>query len=42
MTAKTPVAPGAAGIGTPTIAVNGEVIAELTLPEPADLASLFE
>ncbi|HEX5860121.1 MAG TPA: thioredoxin domain-containing protein [Microbacterium sp.] len=42
MTAKTPVAPGAAGIGTPTIAVNGEVISNSTLPEPADLASLFE
>jgi protein-disulfide isomerase len=42
MTEKTPVAPGASGIGTPTIAVNGEVIANSTLPEPADLASLFE
>jgi protein-disulfide isomerase len=42
MTDKTPVAPGAAGIGTPTIAINGEVIANSTLPEPANLASLFE
>jgi protein-disulfide isomerase len=42
MTEKTPVAPGAGGIGTPTIAVNGEVIANSTLPDPADLASLFE
>jgi protein-disulfide isomerase len=42
MTGKTPVAPGAGGIGTPTIAVNGEVIANSTLPDPADLASLFE
>ena len=42
MTAKTPVAPGAGGIGTPTIAVNGEVIANSTLPDPDDLASLFE
>jgi protein-disulfide isomerase len=41
MTAKTPVQPGAAGVGTPTIVVNGEVIANSTLPEPADLASLF-
>jgi protein-disulfide isomerase len=42
MTEKTPVAPGATGIGTPTIAVNGEVIANSSLPEPANLASLFE
>jgi protein-disulfide isomerase len=42
MTAETPVAPGASGIGTPTIAINGEVIANSTLPEPADLATLFE
>jgi len=42
MTEKTPVQPGAAGIGTPTIVVNGEVIANKTLPAPADLASLFE
>ena len=42
MTEKTPVQPGAAGIGTPTIVVNGEVIANSTLPEPADLASLFQ
>jgi protein-disulfide isomerase len=42
MTEKTPVAPGTGGIGTPTIAVNGEVIANSTLPDPADLASLFE
>lgn len=42
MTEKTPVAPGASGIGTPTIAINGEAIANSTLPEPANLASLFE
>lgn len=42
MTAKTPVQPGASGIGTPTIAINGQVIANSTLPEPADLGSLFE
>lgn len=42
MTEKTPIAPGASGIGTPTVAVNGEVIANSTLPEPANLASLFE
>ncbi|MFE1645878.1 DsbA family protein [Microbacterium sp. P01] len=42
MTPKTPVAPGSSGIGTPTIAVNGEVIANSTLPAPAELASLFQ
>jgi protein-disulfide isomerase len=41
MTEQTPVAPGAAGIGTPTIAVNGEVIANSQLPEPGQLLSLF-
>lgn len=42
MTAKTPIAPGSEGIGTPTIAVNGTAIANSTLPDPADLASLFQ
>ena len=42
MTEKTPVQPGAGAIGTPTIVVNGEVIANSTLPEPADLATLFD
>lgn len=42
MTEQTPVAPGAGGIGTPTIAVNGEVIANSTLPDPANLGSLFQ
>jgi protein-disulfide isomerase len=42
MTEETPVAPGASGVGTPTIAINGEAIANSTLPEPANLASLFE
>jgi len=42
MTEKTPVAPGASGIGTPTIAINGEVIANSTLPAPAQLGTLFE
>jgi protein-disulfide isomerase len=41
-TEKTPVQPGASGIGTPTIVVNGEAIANSTLPQPADLASLFQ
>ena len=42
MTAKTPIAPNAQGIGTPTIAVNGTTIDNSTLPEPANLASLFQ
>ncbi|MCR2763259.1 DsbA family protein [Microbacterium sp. zg.B48] len=42
MTEKTPVAPGAAGVGTPTIAINGAVIANSTLPDPAQLGTLFE
>lgn len=42
MTDQTPTQPGAQGIGTPTIAVNGEVIANSTLPQPGDFASLFE
>lgn len=42
MTKNTPVAPGAAGVGTPTLAVNGTVIKNSDLPQPADLASLFK
>lgn len=42
MTEKTPVQPGQAGIATPTVAVNGEVIANSELPAPAELRSLFE
>ncbi|WP_314505772.1 thioredoxin domain-containing protein [uncultured Microbacterium sp.] len=42
MTDKTPIAPGATGIGTPTIAINGEAIANSTLPAPAELGTLFE
>jgi protein-disulfide isomerase len=42
MTGKTPVQPGANGIGTPTIAVNGQVIANSSLPDPLRLATLFE
>ena len=34
--------PAPPDIGTPTIAVNGEAIANSTLPDPADLMSLFE
>lgn len=42
MTPKTPVAPGSSGIGTPTIAINGQVISNSTLPQPAQLATLFQ
>lgn len=42
ITRDTPTQPGAQGIGTPTIAVNGEVISNSTLPQPGDLASLFQ
>jgi len=40
MTEKTPVQPGSSGIGTPTLAVNGETIAEF--PAVGSFASLFE
>jgi protein-disulfide isomerase len=42
MTERTPVQPGQSGIATPTLAVNGEVISNQTLPAPADLPSLFD
>lgn len=42
MTEKTPIQPGASGIGTPTIAINGEVISNSTIPEPGSLATLFD
>jgi protein-disulfide isomerase len=43
LTPKTPVAPDASGIGTPTIAVNGETISLSTLPaDPNDIGALFE
>jgi protein-disulfide isomerase len=42
MTERTPSQPGSQGIGTPTVAVNGEVIANSQLPEPGQLMSLFE
>ncbi|MDQ7878301.1 thioredoxin domain-containing protein [Microbacterium sp. QXD-8] len=41
MTEQTPIQPGSQGIGTPTIVVNGEVIANSSLPEPGQLATLF-
>lgn len=42
MTEKTPIVPGAAGIQTPTIAVNGEVVQVNTLPAPDKLGTLFQ
>lgn len=42
MTEKTPVQPGQSGIATPTVAVNGEVIANSQLPPAGQLATLFE
>lgn len=41
ITQDTPIPPGANGIGTPTIAVDGRVIANSTLPEPGQLSTLF-
>ncbi|MFE5407317.1 DsbA family protein [Microbacterium sp. NPDC056569] len=42
MTEETPIQPGSQGIGTPTIAVNGQVIANSQLPPAGSLATLFE
>lgn len=42
MTKETPVQPGASGIGTPTLAVNGEVIANSTIPAVGEFATLFK
>lgn len=42
VTEDTPIQPGADGIGTPTVAVNGEVIANSTLPPQGQLSTLFE
>ena len=41
MTEETPIQPGQSGIATPTIAVNGEVIANTDLPAQGQLATLF-
>lgn len=41
-TEETPVQPGASGVGTPTLAVNGEVISNSTIPAVGEFASLFE
>lgn len=42
MTPETPIQPGSQGIGTPTVAVNGEVISNSQLPEPGQLATIFQ
>lgn len=42
MTEKTPVQPGASGIGTPTIAINGEAISNSSIPAAGSLATLFD
>lgn len=42
MTDKTPVQPGSSGIGTPTLAINGEVIANSTIPATGEFATLFD
>ncbi|MEV8273245.1 thioredoxin domain-containing protein [Microbacterium sp. NPDC077184] len=41
ITQETPVQPGAAGIATPTLTVNGEVISNSEIPAPGQLATLF-
>jgi protein-disulfide isomerase len=42
MTLETPIQPGSQGIGTPTVAVNGQVIANSALPPAGEFATLFE
>ena len=42
MTDKTPIAPGSSGISTPTIAVNGEVISNTTIPAKGQFKTLFQ
>ncbi|WP_292833844.1 thioredoxin domain-containing protein [Microbacterium sp.] len=41
MTDKTPVQPGSTGVGTPTLAINGEVISNSTIPAAGQFATLF-
>lgn len=41
-TEEAPVQPGASGVGTPTLVVNGEVISNSTIPAVGEFASLFE
>jgi protein-disulfide isomerase len=42
MTEQTPIQPGAQGIATPTVTVNGEVISNSDLPAAGQLAALFQ
>lgn len=42
MTEETPIQPGSQGVGTPTLAVNGEVISNSTIPARGSFGSLFE
>jgi len=42
LTEQTPIQPGLTGIATPTVTVNGEAIANADIPDPAELASLFD
>jgi len=42
MTEKTPIQPGSNGIGTPTLAINGNVISNQTIPAKGQFATLFQ
>ncbi|GLJ79535.1 DsbA family protein [Microbacterium imperiale] len=42
MTKETPVQPGSSGIGTPTLAINGEVISNSAIPAQGSFATLFD
>ena len=42
MTQKTPIQPGSSGIGTPTLAINGTVISNQTIPAKGQFATLFQ
>lgn len=42
MTKNTPIQPGNAGIATPTLEVNGEVISNRDIPAVGSLATLFD
>ena len=42
MTPNTPVQPGAQGIATPTVTINGEVIANSSFPGPGQFLTLFD
>ena len=41
MTKNTPIQPGSQGIGTPTLSVNGETIANSSIPAVGSFATLF-